>query len=71
MADRRADDKARALPRPGDYLGRSTPAERARREARLRAEITACRNAAAFWRSLASETPLEELVDAETTRRAA
>lgn len=29
---RRATDLAKALPRPGDFLGNSTPAERAARE---------------------------------------
>lgn len=39
----RAQDFERALPRPGDYLGRSTPEERAERAARIRAQAAACR----------------------------
>ncbi len=68
--DRTADRLETALPRPGDYLGRSTAAERAAREARLRTRIAACRNAAAFWRHIHSETPLE-LTAAETAHQAA
>lgn len=68
--ERRADAFEKALPHPGDYLGRSTGADRAERERRLRTRIRACRNAARLWRHIATGEPLELLTDL-TERQAA
>lgn len=69
--DRRADEFEKALPCAGDYTGRSTAAERAQREARLRSKITACRNQAILWRHVANGIPLLDLVAVDAERQAA
>jgi hypothetical protein len=46
--ERRARQLEAALPRPGDYPGRATPAERAARARRITEAAHACRNRAAF-----------------------
>ncbi|GAA1543518.1 hypothetical protein [Nocardioides humi] len=55
---RRAEEFERARPRPGDYVGRSTPEERAARDRRLARMAEMCRHRA----SLASPVEFEDLV---------
>jgi hypothetical protein len=50
--DRRAAQFEDALPRPSDYPGKASDAERVARAQRLKAKADACRKAGTFWRSV-------------------
>jgi hypothetical protein len=61
--DRRAADFEDARPRPGEWPGHATPAERATRDYDLAETARACRNRAAFIRRYGDQAMAEALTD--------